>query len=445
MGGNRGFQGYLEPVLSPIPSPIFCQNVSFSRFAKPFIMDIHITTICRKDKLNKRNEAPLALKVTQNNQSKKVSLGIMINPADWDEIHGTLREGVYHREQILFVIESAIQKLKQKILTYQIQEKDFTLDDLIESNKKQKAITVENYFTQYNERIKTQNRLNTLNKYEYCLSSLTKFHSMNIPFTAIDINFLEDFETHLRSKGLSDNSIATIFSCFRCVYLSALDKKLFTCEENTPFSKFQVGKLWTPTQKRAIQKTDIQRLKELDLSSLSKYPTPYLEFARDIFLFSYYTAGINFKDIATLTLGEIDNGYLYYTRHKTKKHFTIKLLPEALSILNKYTRPNMELEDYVFPILQRDIHVTALQQHNRILKVRKKINDNLKFIGQALQTRLKLTTYVARHTFASVLRKSGVDIGIISESLGHSKLSTTQIYLDNFEKEEVDAAMQNLL
>lgn len=146
-----------------------------------------------------------------------------------------------------------------------------------------------------------------------------------------------------------------------------------------------------------------------------------------------------------LTYGDVDDGHLYYTRNKTKKPLVIKLLPDAQTILNKYTHPNMNLDDYIFPILNRNIHLTTQQQHNRILKVRRKVNDNLKFIGQSLNIKLKLTTYVARHTFASVLRKSGVDIRIISESLGHSKLSTTQIYLENFEKKEVDAAMQNLL
>lgn len=409
-------------------------------------MNVHITTICRKDKLNKRNEAPLALKVTLNHQCKKVSLGVNINPIYWDETSNQLREGVPLKEQIQFVIDSAIHKLKQKILAFQIQEKEFSLDDLLESTvRKPKTVTIKSYFTQYNEKIKSQNRLNSLNKYAYCLSSLMKFRSMDIPFDSVDLKFLEDFETNLKNRQLSENSIATIFSCFRCVYLSALDNKIFTCEGDTPFVRFQVGKLWCPTQKRAIHKEDVQKLKDLDLTTLSPYPTPYLEFARDIFIFSYYSAGINFKDIATLTYGEVDNGYLYYTRNKTKKPLVIKLLPDALVILNKYMRPNMELEDYIFPILNKNIHLSTQQQHNRILKVRRKVNDNLKLMGKALNIKLKLTTYVARHTFASVLRKSGVDIGIISESLGHTKLSTTQIYLENFEKEEVDAAMQNLL
>ncbi|WP_418677719.1 tyrosine-type recombinase/integrase, partial [Alistipes indistinctus] len=88
---------------------------------------------------------------------------------------------------------------------------------------------------------------------------------------------------------------------------------------------------------------------------------------------------------------------------------------------------------------------TAQQQYGRVQRTNKRINRYLKLIGEHLHLPITLTTYVARHTFATVLRRSGVNIAIISDSLGHSDLPTTQIYLDSFENSQIDAAMQNLL
>ena len=120
-------------------------------------------------------------------------------------------------------------------------------------------------------------------------------------------------------------------------------------------------------------------------------------------------------------------------------------MPQALQIIQKYSTPEHDEQDYIFPILDRKIHKTAQQQHNRIHKVLAKVNSRLKELGQMAGIQTPLTTYVARHTYATVLKRSGVNIAIISESLGHSDLSTTQIYLDSFENDQIDEAMKNLL
>ena len=408
-------------------------------------MEVTITTICRTDKINKNNEAPLALKLSQNYQTKKKSLGIKINIDYWDTEQSRLKENTPNKEYIQLLIDSEVQKLNKKILNYQIQNKEFTIDDLLGiTEKKAKAITIESYFNQTISQLKDMGKLNTASKYKFSLSSLSKFHPLNIPFSQINFNFLQNFEIYLRKEGLASNSIATKFSCLKAVYNSAMQQKLFICEES-PFKNFKVGRLWIPTQKRAIQKENIYELKELDLTDFGKHPSPYLELAIDTFMFSYYTAGINFKDIATLKYKSIDTEHIYYSRNKTQKNLTIKLLPEALAILNKYLKKDFDIEDYIFPILNRHIHITEQQKFNRIQKTRRKINKNLKLISKDLNVNIKLTTYVARHTFASVLQKSGVNIGIISESLGHTNQETTQIYLNGFENTQVDEAMKNLL
>ena len=187
---------------------------------------------------------------------------------------------------------------------------------------------------------------------------------------------------------------------------------------------------------------EVQRLMQ---SEIPADGSAYLDFARDIFLFSYLSAGINFKDIATLRYCDMDEERIYYARHKTSKEMTCHLSEQSKAIIGKYAKSDHADEDYIFPILDRRIHKTEQQIYDRVRKVLKHVNKALHEWSRLLGLKIELTTYVARHTFATVLKRSGVNIAIISESLGHSDLSTTQIYLDSFENSQIDAAMQNLL
>ena len=143
-----------------------------------------------------------------------------------------------------------------------------------------------------------------------------------------------------------------------------------------------------------------------------------------------------------MTQKNIVNGRLRYIRQKTGKLIKIGIPQEAIQIIEKYTDEN---NSCLFPILNVKVHKTALQKQNRIHKIRGKVNEVLRILGKRLGVETNITTYVARHSFASVLKKSGVNIALISEALGHSDLATTQIYLDSFDNEQVDKAMKNLL
>ena len=161
--------------------------------------------------------------------------------------------------------------------------------------------------------------------------------------------------------------------------------------------------------------------------------------AIDLFTFSYLTAGINFIDIALLKKENIIDNRIVYCRHKTKKQIIVPLQSEAIEMIEKYKGT-----DYLFPILST-FHETEVQIANRLHKVLSKVNRHLKEIGEKLKLPIPLTTYVARHSFATVLKRSGVSTSIISESLGHSSERITQVYLDSFGNEQMSKAMKNLL
>lgn len=402
-----------------------------------------ISIICRKEIIYKKdNTSPLALKLTHNNQKRVISLGIKINPQYWNPHNQSFTENCPERESLQYKIDSKVQLYQRRIRQMEALDIEVTLDNVLDSPKKTVYCTLGECFNTEIDRLKTLGKISSAIKHKAILALLQQFTSINTRMNAIDLAFLNDFELFLQKHGYNNNSLATTFSTFKALYNKALSEGRFLPKAN-PFQKFKVGRLWSTTAKRAIDKEDLHRLIKLKIPTCkSQY---YLAFAKDIFLFTYLTAGINFRDIATLQYANIRNNRIYYTRHKTGKKITCRLMPQALQIIQKYSTPEHDEQDYIFPILDRKIHKTAQQQHNRIHKVLAKVNSRLKELGQMAGIQTPLTTYVARHTYATVLKRSGVNIAIISESLGHSDLSTTQIYLDSFENDQIDEAMKNLL
>ena len=405
-------------------------------------MKINIKAICRIDKLNKSNAAPINIRFTHKRRICYVPTGVTLPLDAWNAKEQQIIKEYPNATELQLQITSVRAEYEKKIKRLEALEIEVNFDTLFEKKSKQSNCSLKDFFQQQVERMESIGKIGTASKYRFCLVLLSQCASVDISFDKIDMNYLRDFETFLIQKGNTSNSIATKFSVFKAVYNRAIENEIFT-PNNNPFIKFKVGRYWKPTRKRAISKEDIIKLKDLILPENSL--TPYLDFARDIFLFSYYTAGINFKDIATLQFCNIENGRVYYSRHKTSKEMSSTLMPETLRIIEKYSNHEHTEEDYIFPILDRRIHVTEQQIYNRIHKVLTKVNRNLKELSTMIGLKTPITTYVARHTFATVLKRSGVNIAIISESLGHSDLSTTQIYLDSFENSQIDEAMKNLL
>ena len=402
---------------------------------------MNVRIVQKKEIVYKNGCSPLFLRFTLKRKSKFVSLGVAVLPEDWDNERQIVRSEHPDSYALNAQIRGKLDEYLKKIQKLEILEIEVNFDTLFGAKSKRINCTVANYFRQQVERMESIGKIGTATKYRYCLTILEQYKSLDIRFEQIDMQYLHDLEAFLIGKGNKSNSIATKFSVLKAVYNRAISDGIFEPKDN-PFTRFKVGKYWKPTRKRAISKGDILKLKELELSEDSSF---YLRFARDIFLFSYYTAGINFKDIASLKWCDIQNNRIYYQRHKTSKEMSCQLIPEAMQIIERYGSPFYDDEDYIFPILNVQTHKTELQIHNRVHKVLGQINSNLKELSKMIGLKIPLTTYVARHTFATVLKRSGVNIAIISESLGHSDLATTQIYLDSFENSQIDEAMKNLL
>ena len=386
-------------------------------------MSTTVNVVCYKSKVLKNNESPLMIRVCKDRKMKYQSLGISILPKYWDFKANKPTSKCPNKEYIERLIAEKVKVYTDKVIEFKSQEKEFTATSLMEKvNKPVKRKTVQEVFNQYIQELESANRLRYADMYKCTMHSLIKFNKhLDIPFSDMDTIWLKRYEVWLQSQGLAINTLGTRFRHLRVIYNFAIEEKIVK-SEYYPFNSFKVSKLSQTTAKRSIQKGEI-------LSVLNyQGQTPLECLAIDLFTFSYLAAGINFGDIARLTKDNILENRLIYIRKKTQKQIKVSLQEQAIKLIQKYSMPD---NPYLFPILS-SFHKTEQQKVNRIHKIIAKVNKSLKEIGERLNIPIDLTTYVARHSFATVLKRSGVNTSLICEALGHSSERVTQIYLDSF-------------
>lgn len=400
-------------------------------------MAITVKVVCYKSKILSNNESPLMLRVTKDRKPKYVSLGISVNPAHWDFSKNQPKTECPNREYIEILIADKIKEYSAKIIELKATNQEFTSTSLVEkvSVKHTNRKTVADVFQEYMTSLIKSGRKSYALSIKQLYNSLLEFnHNLDFYFSVMGVAWLKRYELFLRERQLAENTIGIRFRTLRAIYNIAIEEDAVS-SDCYPFKKFKVSRLHQDTVKRALTKIDIERVLQFQSSNR------YMRFPIDIFAFTYYCGGINFKDIAHLTKANLMDGRLIYKRQKTKKLIKIPLQPQALALIKKYHDAE---SPYLFPILS-PLHITDEQKANRIHKVITKVNDRLKQIGKTLNLPITLTTYVARHSQATVMKKAGVSTAVIREIMGHSSERVTQIYLDSFDNEQINEAMKNLL
>lgn len=401
-------------------------------------MNATVNVLCYKSKTLSNGEHPIMLRVCKAGKKKYVSLGISVSPKYWDFEKNKPKRNCPNREQILKAINEQEQKYTQQILEYSSEQREYSPTTLIEAvTPVQKSKTVDGLFKDYITQLKNEGRLGYALSVQQVYNSLLKYKGhLDIYFSEIDVNWLKAYESWLRCCKLEDNTIGIRFRTLRAVYNLAMIEGIVKADLY-PFKKFKVSKLHKETAKRAITKEQVKQVIEYDVSNARLYK----RLAVDMFAFSYLMGGINFTDMAFLTDKNIEGERLVYVRQKTKKLIMLPLQEKAIAIINRYRSPQRK---YIFPILDNRER-TPRQIRNRIYDVLANVNGHLADIGKELGIELKISSYVARHSYATVLKRAGVSTSVICESLGHSSERVTQIYLDSFDNEQVDKAMKNLL
>lgn len=265
----------------------------------------------------------------------------------------------------------------------------------------------------------------TASSYSTTLNSFIRFHGeREVQWEQVDSKLMIRYETYLKENGVCPNSSSYYMRNLRAMYNRAAESEV-TLHRN-PFRDVYTGV--GKTVKRAVSKEVVKQLRDMDLSL-----SPPADFARDIFMFSFYTRGMSFIDIAFLRKDDIRNGTLSYRRKKTNQLLSVKWEKQMQEIVDKHDTVD---SPYLLPIIK----IAYENERCQYSTAAHRINRHLKAIGNRLGLSMPLTCYVARHTWASVAKNKNIPISVISEAMGHDSESTTRIYLASLDTSEIDNA-----
>lgn len=274
------------------------------------------------------------------------------------------------------------------------------------------------------------NKIRTCEIYRTSMCSFLRFlGSVDIAMDDITSELVQEYELYLLKNKCMRNTISFYMRNLRSIYNRAVAQNMIS--QHSPFKYVYTG--IDKTVKRAISIHSIRYIKRLDLSG-----NPDLDFARDMFLFSLYTRGMSFVDMAYLKKKDLYNGRLSYKRRKTGQSLSVGWEECMQNIVEKYDIPNSE---YMLPIISH----SGTDERKQYKNVMRRINYGLKRIGFMVDLRLPLTMYVARHTWASTAKNCNIPIPVISEALGHDSEQTTRIYLKSLDMDTIDDANNSIL
>lgn len=382
-------------------------------------------------------EGSLYYQVIYKRVIRQIATHYKIMPNEWYAESDTLRiidndERYNYLQSIQRRIQWDKKRLMKIIDRFINSEYDFSADSIIDAYYNEiKDITLFNFIEKLIVKLQKNGQVRTSETYNCTLNSFKRFrHGNDLYFVELDNDLLMSYEYFLKSEGLSMNTISFYMRRLRAIYNRAVEEGI--AEQNNLFKKVYTSS--EKTVKRAIPLKSIKRLKSLDLS----YSTAKA-FARDMFLFSFYTRGMSFVDIAYLQKKDLKNGVLNYRRKKTGQLLYVRCEPCMQEIIKRYESATNST--YLLNII-KDNKNDARKQYLNALTL---INRSLKSIGKLIGLDKPLSMYVARHSWASIAKAEGISLSVISEGMGHDSESTTQIYLASLDSSVIDKANQKII
>jgi len=402
-----------------------------------------IKVVLYTSKTLNNGEHPIMLRVIKDRKPKYLSLHISCPKELWDDENNLPKKKHPLYKEMVIAIDKKKLEANKLLLELSNEEKEASAEE-IRSKLKKSVVdkkTVFLYFDEVIKRLTATNRLGYAGIFKSTKNSLVTFRKgLDLHFSDITTSFLTKYEDAFYERGVTPNSVFVFLRTFKTL-INYARKDNIVKSDFDPFKEINFTKFRRiRTKKRAIPKEDIKKIEQLKIKD-----DPNLLNAKNYFMFSYYNRGINFIDMAYLKWSDVSNGRLIYTRRKTKEDFTIALLPPAVKILDYYRKLTFEDNDgYIFPILSK-AYTTPQSIRNRLVKMLRIVNKDLKTIGEKAKISEKITTYVARHSFATNLKKSGISTSVISEAMGHDSEKTTKIYLESFGNDILDEAIKSIL
>lgn len=385
---------------------------------------------------------PVKLRITYNRMHKDILLGIDLSSEEFSG--ATKKNPPKHLRNIATQLQNFETKAKSIIAELSV----FTFHKFEEAffGQTKDASDIFPFFEEYIQNLKSEGRIKTAIAYQTAANTIRNFiGKKHLHLLDVTPAFLKKFQDQLMKDGKSISTIGIYVRTLRVIYNYCIAKGVIKKDENYPFGR---GRFVIPAGKnvkKALSLEEIKRIYEFPTE-----PNSFQDRAKDMWLFSYYCNGMNFKDIALLKYKNVDGDMIRFVREKTKrtgqadqKIISCYVTDKARAIIQKWGTKNEEdKEAYVFPILSKDDSPESLEK--KIAQFIQNTNKNMDRICKAVGIEKKVTTYFSRHSAATVLKKSGASIIQIQEALGHSSPMITQKYLDSFD-DEVKRNLANTL
>ena len=386
-----------------------------------------VKLMLNKSRILNNGSYPLVFQVIHNRRKKLLYTGYRMKEEVFDESEGkimngvgstfTATEGVKMNRELRKMRNQIDIRIRQLERT----REEFTVEDILTQNAfgtGKSQFYLLRYINAQIERKQELKKVGMAAAYKSTRSSLAKFIGCpDVRMSEVDLAFVRRYEDFLYSNGASGNTVSYYLRNLRSLYNQAVTDGYHPRGEY-PFAKAQTRP--AKTVKRALSRTDMQNLADLNLEN-----EPELEFTRDLYLFSFYAQGMAFVDIVLLKKTDICNGVLTYSRHKSKQLIRIVVTPQMQGVIDKYNTEN----EYLFPIISGE-YASGYQKYRLALG---RINRHLKKIAVVADIKVPLTTYTARHTWATLARDYGAPISVISAGLGHTSEEMTRVYLKDFD------------
>ncbi|MFT4221462.1 tyrosine-type recombinase/integrase [Dysgonomonas sp.] len=381
---------------------------------------------------SKDNEGILFIQVIYNRQVRQIKTSYRIHLHEWDEKNSRIRVNQASGERIeyLRVVEEALIRMSEEVQSSvrYLEEKvtPYTCDDILQAYHSYTTRCLYPFMRQTIEHLKQIGKTRTSETYTCTLNSFMRFQkNMDISLDQIDSTLMLAYEAWLKEQGICMNSVSFYMRILRAVYNRGVEKEI--TPQRYPFKHVYTG--IEKTLKRAVTLKTIKQVKQADLLMF-----PSLDYARDMFMLSFYTRGMSFVDMAYLKKADLNNGILSYRRKKTGQQLFIRWEECMQEIVDKYLC--ISSSPYLLPIIKNPGDNPRKQYRNAILSV----NKNLKSLSRKMGLSTVLTTYVARHSWASIAKSKNIPVSVISEGMGHDSEMTTQIYLASLDTAVVDRA-----
>lgn len=388
----------------------------------------------RKSKISDKR-GTCFIQLINKRKMKTIATGVRLQTNEWDAAkeHVILSKSSPERCKELLLIqeelEGIVERLKEIIARLSASQAYVSADIIVQGYRelgfsKSYFSILEGRIRELEKNIQERTAIN----YKSALKVFQKFRNdKDIVPDEINGILIKEFEQYLKSRGNSLNTVSFYMRILQAAYNYAVEKKWVT-QDLSPFKGVFTGE--EKTVKRAVDMEVVMKLKDLNLSR-----RPVLDLAKDIFMFSLYTRGMTFIDIAHLKKENLKGDILDYKRHKTKQRIQIGLPGCAMEIIRKYALL-MDETDFLFPVLYHP----GRKKYCAYSSALRSYNDRLKVISQVMGLDKTLTSYVSRHTWATLAKTLGISIYIISDAMGHTSEETTRIYLDSINNNVLDQA-----